>query len=144
MLWACRRPRLPRFRRAPRSPGNKRPPPTGFCEHDSRGFVVESAVRSRGMRVEANNLEVHRVNLLAISLIAVGANMAVDRDLIADIHLVDQESPNLRIEGEGGQEFRPLFPLARLPVGPEFVDGDGDDGFCGLAHELTGFLHDIA
>src|SRR5208283_4484364 len=143
MLWACRRPRLPRFRRAPRSPGNTRPPPTGFCEHDSRGFV-ESAVGARRMRVEASDLEVHRVNLLAVSLIAVGADVAVDRDLIADIHLVDQESPDLRIEGEGGQEFRPLFPLARLSVGPEFVDGDGDDGFWRFAHELTGFLRDIA
>jgi len=91
------------------------------------------------MRVEASDLEVHRVNLLAVPLIAAGADVAVDRDLIADIHLVDQEPADLRIEGESGEEFRPLFPLARLSVGPELVGGDGDDGFWRFARELPGF-----
>jgi hypothetical protein len=29
-------------------------------------------------------------------------------------------------------------------IGPEFVDGDGDDGFWRFARELTGLLRDIA
>jgi len=116
MLWACRRPRSPRFgarRESPETQGraNRILRKTAHAASSSRTRSARAGCASR-----AGDFQVHRVSLLAVPLIAVGADVAVDGDLIADVHLVDQESPDLLIEGEGGEEFRPLFPLARLSV----------------------------
>ena len=118
--------------------------PGTICENASRGDVVGNVVGARGMRVEANNFEILRVNLLAAFVVAVGANVAVDGDLISDIHLVDQEAADLCIEGVGGEKLGALLFLAGFLVGPEFVDGDGDDGLRGLSRKLPRLLRDIA
>jgi hypothetical protein len=91
---------------------NTRRTPGAIRENASRGDVVGNVIGARGMRIEANNFEILRVNLLARFVVAVGANVAIDGDLISDIHLVDQEAADLCIEGVGGEKLGALLFLA--------------------------------
>ena len=80
-----------------------------FVKLGHAALVVQGAIGPRGMRVEAKDFEIDRVNLLPSSFVAVGAKAPVDRNVIADIHLVGEEGADFRIERESGQIVRALF-----------------------------------
>jgi len=95
------------------------------------------------MRVDAKDFKVGRVDALASLLIGIRADSAVDRDLIARLHMGENEIAYLPVEGVSGQEIRPFLPLAALAVMPEFVDSDCQDGLTRLLAKPTRRLRDV-